>query len=259
MVMERVLVLLCLVLMTSDLMCSSDEPVKSYTVNGVTFEMVAVEGGSFIMGATAEQGRDARSDERPAHQVTLDDYYIGKTEVTQALWQAVMGDNPSYFKGDDLPVESISLIDCQEFINRLNQLTGQSFRLPTEAEWEYAARGGKKSRGYKYSGSNSIDEVAWCDEEWGIGSTHPVATKQPNELGIYDMSGNVYEYCLDKYYPYPADNQVNPLVDIVWSSHYVRRGGSWNIKAEYNRVSFRHYGAPNDRIWNILGFKLCHY
>ena len=158
--MKKLSLVLCLVFVALDLMSSGDEPVKSYTVNGVTFEMVFVEGGSFVMGATDEQLGDALDDEYPTHTVTLTDYYIGKTEVTQELWKAVMGNNPSHFKGDDLPVERVSWRDCQEFIKRLNQLTGQNFRLPTEAEWEYAARGGNKSRGYKYSGSNAIDEVA---------------------------------------------------------------------------------------------------
>lgn len=164
------------------------------TVNGIKYNMVWVDGGTFRMGATSEQGSDADSDadsdEKPVHSVTLSSYYIGKTEVTQALWKAVMGSNPSYFEGDDLPVEQVSWDDCQEFIRKLNSLTGQNFRLPTEAEWEFACRGGNNSRGYKYSGSNYIDNVAWNWDNSGK-KTHPVATKSPNELGIYDMSGNV--------------------------------------------------------------------
>ena len=158
-------------------------PFRKYTVNGVSFEMVRVEGGTFTMGATEKQGDGAYDWEKPAHKVTLSGYSIGRTPVTQALWEAVMGNNPSRFKGKNRPVERVNWDDCQEFVKRLNAKTGGSFRLPTEAEWEYAARGGSKSKGYKYSGSNNIDEVAWyydnSDDE-----THEVATKNPNELGI---------------------------------------------------------------------------
>ena len=166
-----------------------------FMVNGVSFEMVRVEGGTFHMGATSEQKDEAWDREKPVHSVTLSSYYIGKTEVTQALWQAVMGSNPSNFKGSNLPVECVCWNDCQEFIQKLNSLTGRNFRLPTEAEWEFACRGGNNSRGYKYSGSNNLGSVAWYDDNSG-GQTHPVATKAPNELGIYDMSGNVWEWCL---------------------------------------------------------------
>ncbi|MCQ2291325.1 MAG: SUMF1/EgtB/PvdO family nonheme iron enzyme, partial [Muribaculaceae bacterium] len=167
-------------------------------VNGITYEMIEVEGGTFTMGATKKQGSDAESDEKLTLQVTLSDYYIGKTEVTQALWEAVMVSNPSVFIGDNLPVESVSWDDCQEFIRRLNSLTGENFRLPSEAEWEYAAHGGNRSRGYKFSGSNNIGDVAWYwDNSWS--KIHPVGTKAPNELGIYDMSGNVEEWCSDWY------------------------------------------------------------
>ena len=160
------------------------EDSKTYTVNGVSFTMIGVEGGTFTMGATSEQGSDAYDDEKPTHQVTLNSYYIGETEVTQALWQAVMGSNPSYFTGNlQRPVEEVSWGDCQTFIKRLNKLTGENFRLPTEAEWEYAARGGKESKGYKYSGSNTIGDVAWYGDN-SSSKTHAVKTKQPNELGI---------------------------------------------------------------------------
>ena len=157
--------------------------------------MVEVRGGTFTMGATSEQEVDAFGDEKPAHEVTLSDYYIGKTEVTQALWKAVMGNNPSYFEGENLPVECISWHDCKTFISKLNALTGKNFRMPTEAEWEYAARGGSKSRGYKYSGSNTLDDVAWYSGN-SDSETHEVGTKSPNELGLYDMSGNVSELSL---------------------------------------------------------------
>ena len=166
---------------------------RTYNVNGVDFTMIRVEGGSYMMGATAEQGSDAWDWEQPAHQVTLSSYCIGQTEVTQALWQAVMGYNPSYFSGNlQYPVEKVSWNDCQLFISRLNQLTGLCFRLPTEAEWEFAARGGNKTLGWKYSGGNDIDVVAWYIDNAGE-STHQVATMSANELGLYDMSGNVWE------------------------------------------------------------------
>ena len=193
-------------------------PVK----NGISIEMVKVEAGSFNMGATPEM-QDPHDDyEKPVHRVTLtNNYYIGKYEVTQALWQAVMGSNPSKFKGDDLPVETVSWNDCQDFISKLNAMTGKKFRLPTEAEWEYAARGGKKSRGYKYSGSNTLDDVAWCYTDY---MTHVVGTKQPNELGIYDMSGNVWEWCHDRCGSYSSSPQTNPT-GAVSGSERVRRGG----------------------------------
>ena len=214
----------------------------SLTVNGVIFEMVYVEGGTFDMGATTEQGSDAESDEKPVHSVTLDGYYIGKCEVTQELWEAVMGSNPSHFKGAQNPVENVSWNDCQEFVSRLNSLTGRTFRLPTEAEWEYAARGGKKSSHYKYSGSGNIDDVAWYDDNSGS-STHPVGTKSPNELGIYDMSGNVYEWCSDWYGGYSAGAQTNPQGPSS-GSRRVLRGGSWYIHAGYCRVSYRNFFDP---------------
>ena len=209
----------------------------SLTVNGVSFEMVYVEGGTFDMGATSEQGSDAESNEYPVHSVTLSGYYIGKCEVTQELWEAVMGGNPSEFIGAQKPVERVSWYDCQEFVSRLNSLTGRTFRLPTEAEWEYAARGGKKSSHYKYSGSGNIGSVAWYYDN--IGSrTHPVGTKSPNELGIYDMSGNVWEWCSDWYGGYSAGAQTNPMGPSS-GSHRVLRGGSWGSFAMRCRVSNR--------------------
>jgi len=227
---------------------------NTYTVNGVSFTMVAVEGGTFTMGATSEQSSDAYDDERPAHKVTLSDYYIGETEVTQELWQAVMGSNPSYFIGNLLrPVECVSWNDCQTFITKLNNLTGENFRLPTEAEWEYAARGGNASEGYKYSGSNSIGDVAWY---WGNSSStpHPVKTKQANELGIYDMSGNVYEWCADWYSYYSSSPQDNPTGPSSGSCR-VLRGGSWSNNAWYCRVANRSYGDPDYGDGN-LGLRL---
>ena len=224
-------------------------PVK----NGITIDMVKVEAGTFMMGATSEM-QNPFDEEKPVHQVTLtNDYYMGKYEVTQALWQAVMGSNPSKFKGDDLPVEQVSWNDCQEFISKLNGLTGKKFRLPTEAEWEYAARGGKKSRGYQYSGSSNISDVAWYDGNSGS-KTHPVGMKQANELGIYDMSGNVFEWCQDLYGSYVSSSQTNPT-GAVSGSHRVLRGGSCFYIAMGCRSSV-HGGDSPDRRPCSFGLRL---
>ena len=226
---------------------------QTFTVNGVTFEMVAVEGGTFTMGGTSEQGSDAYDSEFPTHSVTLSDYYIGKFEVTQELWKAVMGSNPSYFNGSNLPVEQVSWNECQEFITKLNGLTGKNFRLPTEAEWEYAARGGNRSGGYKYSGSNNINDVAWYDNNSGS-KTHAVGTKSPNELGIYDMSGNVYEWCQDWYGSYSSGSQTNPQGPSSGSDR-VFRGGCWDFSARLCRVSTRDSRTPDSRR-SSLGLRL---
>ena len=224
-------------------------PVK----DGISIDMVRVEAGTFTMGATAEM-KDPCDEENPAHRVTLtNDYYIGKYEVTQALWQTVMGNNPSGFKGDNLPVEQVSWDDCQEFISKLNRITGKMFRLPTEAEWEYAARGGNKSRGYQYSGSNNLSDVAWYGDNSGSG-THAVGTKQPNELGIYDMSGNVWEWCQDWYGKYSSSSQVNPT-GANSGSYRVNRGGSRYDDVWICRSSYRYIYAPVDRDSN-LGLRL---
>ena len=224
-----------------------------FTVRGVSFEMVRVEGGTFRMGATSEQEDEADGDEKPVHSVTLSSYYIGKTEVTQALWQAVMDSNPSYFKGADLPVEFVSWNDCQEFIQKLNSLTGRNFRFPTEAEWEFACRGGNNSCGYKYSGSNNLDSVAWYDDN-SDGQTHPVATKAPNELGIYDMSGNVWEWCGDWYANYTSNSQSNPSGPQSGSCRVIR-GGGWDYVVWGCRLSFRFRFNPTYRI-HFLGLRL---
>ena len=231
--------------------------VKNYfTVNGVSFNMIAVEGGTFQMGATSEQGSDAYGDEKHVHSVTLSDYYIGETEVTQELWEAVMGSNPSVFSGyPQRPVECVSWNNCQEFITKLNNLTGKNFRLPTEAEWEYAARGGNKSNGYKYSGSNTIGNVAWYTDNSGF-ETHDVKTKQANELGIYDMSGNVWEWCQDWYGSnyYSNSPSTNPTGPTSGSAR-VLRGGGWYDNAGYCRVSYRNFDIPGSR-GNNSGFRL---
>ncbi len=234
---------------------AEENSAKTFQIGSVAFDMIWVEGGTFLMGATSEQGNDVGDDEKPVHSVTLSGYYIGKTEVTQALWKAVMGSNPSHFKGDNLPVDCVSWDDCQVFIRKLNALTGQNFRLPTEAEWEFACRGGNNSRGYKYSGSNDIDSVAWYDNNSGQ-KAHPVATKLPNELGIYDMSGNVWEWCSDWYGGYSSSVQTNPKCsDSGWSSR-VCRGCDWSSFAGYYCRSSVRGGASPDYRLNGLGLRL---
>ena len=224
---------------------------QEFTVNGVSFSMVYVKAGSFYMGS------DEYSDENPVHLVTLSqDYYIGRFPVTQELWRAVMGIHaPCNFKGDKLPVETVSWEECQVFVQRLSQLTDRDFRLPTEAQWEFAARGGVESKGYKYAGSNNLDEVAWYTENSG-GKTHEVGTKQPNELGIYDMSGNVWEWCLDWYSSsYPT---ASPVTDPKGSSSgncRVYRGGSWDCNAAYCRTADRSCNTPSHR-YSHLGLRL---
>lgn len=220
---------------------SASEP-KVYTVNGVSFKMIPVEGGTFTMGATAEQGSDAFNSETPTHLVTLSSYAIGETEVTQELWKAVMGSNPSYLLGNQLPVEMVNWNDCQTFITKLNQLTGANFRLPTEAEWEFASRGGKKSLGYKYAGSNTVGDVAWYKDN-SSSKTHAVAQKQPNELGLYDMSGNVEEWCQDWFGSYSSAAQTNPTGPASASSR-VLRGGTYYFPVQGCRVSYRVGGIP---------------
>ena len=216
-------------------------PVK----DGISIDMVRVEAGTFTMGATAEM-KDPYGDEKPTHQVTLtNDYYIGKYEVTQALWKAVMGKNPSNFKGDNLPVETVTWNDCQKFISKLNRITGKKFRRPTEAEWEYAARGGNKSRGYQYSGSNNLSDVAWYEDN-SDSKTHAVGSKQANELGIYDMSCNVREWCQDWYGSYSSSSQVNPI-GANSGYHRVCRGGGWYFTARNCRSSYRNSISPDGR------------
>ncbi|MDR1274647.1 MAG: formylglycine-generating enzyme family protein [Odoribacteraceae bacterium] len=215
-------------------------------------EMVFVQGGTFRMGGIdVEEG--GKGDEVPVHGVTVSSFYMGKYEMTQAQWKALMGNNPSNFTGDDLPVEQVSWDDVQLFIKRLNAATSKQYRLPTEAEWEYAARGGNRSKGYRYSGSDSIGNVAWFVDN-SDDTTHPVGTKQPNELGIHDMSGNVWEWCHNKYGLYPTPARDNPL-DTSSGFNRVDRGGSWINDADYCRVAYRDDYAPGDSN-HILGFRL---
>ncbi len=232
---------------------SSTSSSLTIVANGVSFKMIRVEGGTFTMGATSEQGSGADDDEKPAHRVTLSSYYIGETEVTQALWEAVMGSNPSLVsKGTNRPVESVSWDDCKTFISKLNAITGKAFRLPSEAEWEFAARGGNKSKGYKYSGSNTLGNVAWYFDN--CGETHDVKTKSPNELGLYDMSGNVSEWCQDWYGDYSSSSQTNPTGPSSGSLRVIR-GGGWFDDATYCCVALRYYGAPT-LAYYYLGFRL---
>lgn len=244
------------------------EKKEKISVSGVDFMMVYVVGGAFEMGAT-----EICFMNDSVHEVILNDYYISETEVTQALWKAVMHNNPSGCLGDDLPVENVSWCDAQEFVMKLCQLTGRTFRLPTEAEWEYAARGGNKSQGYRYSGSNDINAVAWYwqnsgdkfiegdDSEWDLekikknkSCTHRVNGKKPNELGLFDMSGNVWEWCQDWYGSYSKESQTNPTGPDCGLNR-VCRGGSWCCGAIYCPVFQRSYNAPFDRA-SDLGFRL---
>jgi formylglycine-generating enzyme required for sulfatase activity len=223
-------------------------------VTELDIPMIHVIGGTFTMGCTSEQGYDCETDEKPAHQVEMDNFYIGKYEITQAQWKAVMGYNPSKFKGDDLPVENVSWHEAQEFILKLNnQTTYRQYRLPTEAEWEYAARGGAQSRGYKYSGSNIVNEVAWYKDNSG-GHTYPTGRKRANELGIYDMSGNVREWCSDWYGEYDSSSQINPQ-GAYSGSDRVSRGGSWYRKDINCRVTFRGNRNPDNR-YEYIGFRV---
>jgi len=228
---------------------------EDYTESGFGIEMVFVKGGTFIRGCTPEQADVCFENEEPTHQVALIDFYIGRYEVTQSQWKAVMGanNNPSEFKGDDLPVENVSWEDVRFFIDRLNSQTRETYRLPTEAEWEYAARGGVQSRGYRYSGSDDADEVAWHYRN-SERKTHPVGMKEANELGIHDMSGNVYEWASDWYGNYGNSPQTNPRGPSR-DSFRVIRGGSWDSDAVNTRVSYRSGMVPQTGYF-ILGFRL---
>jgi formylglycine-generating enzyme required for sulfatase activity len=262
-----------------------DDGIEEFYVRGAKFRMVHVAGGRFEMGATMEQGNDAYEREYPTHWVTLSDYQIGETEVTQELWETVMGTsvrqqrekaNSSwslYGEGGSYPMYYISWDECQEFIKKLNALTGCSFRLPTEAEWEYAARGGKESKGYTYCGSNTLDDVGWywknsgdkflngvdSDQDWdkvetNHCQTHPVGTMYANELGLYDMSVNVWEWCSDWYSNYSESPQTNPKGPSTGSNR-VYRGGGWNHNARFCRVSFRSQASSGYRSY-YLGLRL---
>jgi len=215
--------------------------------------MVKVVKGCYQMGDTFGDGYD---NEKPVHEVCVSDFYIGKYEVTQGQWKAVMGKNPSAFSGcgDDCPVEQVSWNDAQEFIRRLNKKSGKTYRLPTEAEWEYAARSGGKSE--KYSGGNDIESVAWYSDN-SDGRTHPVGQKRPNGLGIYDMSGNVWEWVQDIYIDaaYSLHSRNNPLYNTGFAKFRVIRGGSWNDDPGYARSAYRNIFGPLYRE-SFVGFRL---
>lgn len=230
------------------------------TAKGVSFKMVPVKGGTFLMGnpapvPEASASGSSAANEKPAHRVTLSDYYIAQTEVTQELWEAVMGYNPSHFRGDNRPVEEVSWDDCQLFCKRLTSITGYNFTLPTEAQWEYAARGGSKSPKNStraYSGTNNLWDFGWFNDN--TKETQQVATKQENELGIYDMSGNVWEWCADIYGDYPSNSQTNPVGAATGNNH-VFRGGSWFSSQRDCRVTRRNNSAP-DFTHFYLGLRL---
>lgn len=221
---------------------------RTYTVKGVSFKMVPVKGGTFLMGAI-DKDEDAYDQEKPSHLVTLSDFSIGQTEVTQELWQAVMGSNPSYHKGPKRPVECVSWNDCQEFINKLNSLTGRNFRFPTEAEWEYAA----SAADYHYNYESALSWTSYDSND----ETHDVATKVPNEFGIYDMIGNVFEWCRDSYLNYSPESQTDPVGWDPWGFNWERviRGGSFCTPQRRCRITYRN-GEKYNASSSNFGFRL---
>ena len=234
--------------------------IETITVNGVSFNMVYVASGTFEMGAPPEAYYNVDHC-RPVHQVTLSEYYIGQTEVTQELWTAVMGSNPSYYAvSNQQPVHMINWTDCQTFIQKLNQLTGKNFRLPTEAEWEYAARGAEKTHGYDYAGGTreELNDICWnssnsSTSDYGYGG-QPVGMKRPNEIGLYDMSGNVEEWLNDYYSPYTEEAQVDPQGPATGTNRCVR-GGSFSHNWWDLRVYERHACSPGDKL-TFYGMRL---
>ncbi|MDR0971557.1 MAG: formylglycine-generating enzyme family protein [Bacteroidales bacterium] len=217
-------------------------------------QMIFVEGGTFYMGCTSEQGGDCSWDESPVRKVTLSNFYISKYEITQKQWQVVMNATPSKSgQWEDYPVTNISWYEVQEFCQKLNEMTGKKYRLPTEAEWEYAARGGNKSKGFKFSGSDNLDNIGWFATNCQY-DTHPVGQKEPNELGIYDMSGNVWEWCSDFFAKYPSKNEKNPQGPSQGKSK-IFRGGSWRSHITYCRNTIRNYFIPTNKS-NTVGFRL---
>ena len=250
---EKLRILSFLAILFATKICVAQES-EFFTVRGVPFEMVFVEGGSFMMGCDTLI-ENCPKDELPMHEVTLSNFYIGKIQVTQLLWRTVMGSNPSKLAGDHLPVNMVSWSDCQIFIKRLNELTGRQFSLPTEAQWEYAARGGNKSKNYKYSGGNTLDNIAWYSQNSGKRPRRG-ADKAPNELGIHDMTGNVWEWCNDwyspNYYNFSADEDPSGF---AVGTERVFRGGSYRNSPQLSRVTYRNYQKP-DRRYSDLGFRL---
>lgn len=210
----------------------------TFTYEGISYEMVNVQGGSFYMGSP-EKPSGSFSYEHPIHEVEVSNFSIGRTEVTQALWKAVMGNNPSTVQGDNLPVNNISWEDCQEFITQLNEITGKSFRLPTEAEWEYAAKGGSRQEGTNFAGSNSLSQVS------RQGNIYPVASLKPNVLGIHDMSGNVSEWCQDWLGRYEARKVFNPK-GAERGVQRIHRGGGFDMEENFHKVYTRNYSRPKE-------------
>lgn len=244
----------------ADTMDISDE--QKIVVRNLVANMVSVSGGTFRMGAQNSDPQsdnydtEARDNENPVHEVTLSNYYIGKFEITQREWRTIMGDEldwpEQYGRGDDFPAYNVSRTDALRFVERLSAMTRLPFRLPTEAQWEYAARGGNNSQHYRYSGSNDVDEVAWHKEN-ANGSLHPVGGKLSNELGLHDMSGSLWEWCLDTYGPYPSTPQTDPLADS--GSPFVLRGGAWTYFPTYCRVTCRDSFSGNDASVSV-GFRV---
>jgi formylglycine-generating enzyme required for sulfatase activity len=232
-----------------------EQTTPSVSTPFVAPQMVKVEGGTFQMGQSDPDiiCKGCTKSEQPVHAVSVNDFYIGKYEVTQDEWRSVMGKNPKEltdFKGDNMPVHSVSWDDIQDFLQKINIKTGKKYRLPTEAEWEYAARGGNKSSGYTYSGSNDVESVAWMSKNAGS-KTHTVGQLKANELGIYDMSGNVWEWCQDWFKGYPGSSGVSDYT----GSDRVDRGGGWSLSAGYCRSAYRNSNAPTYRN-SSLGFRL---
>lgn len=234
----------------------NDEGLGVLDVKGITYEMIPVQAGTFKMGATTEVTMVIPAEESPSHDVTLTkDYYLGTTEVTQELWEAVMGKNPSAISnGKNLPVINVSWDDCQQFIKKLNQLTGKQFRLPTEAEWEYAARGGNKSNRLLFSGSIYIERIAWY-KSTSDGVLHPVGTMDKNELGFHDMSGSVWEWCQDGHKAYSEGPQKDPCVEADSTKMHSVRGGGWNSGQSDCRYTSRQ-GLSADESNADIGFRL---
>lgn len=235
------------------------------SVDGIEFNMIRVNGGSFLMGGTEEQGKHPESDEKPVHEVNLSSFYIGQTEVTQNLWTKVMKttieeqakkeDDNTYGIGDDYPMYFVSWEECQTFVKRLSEMTDMSFRLPTEAEWEYAAKGGDMSKRTIFSGGEDAKEIGWFNINSGL-KTHPVGQLTPNELGLYDMSGNVWEWCQDRYGAkyYKTSHLKNPQGPQNGFSR-VTRGGSWANEEWFCRTTVRDWDFPNHRDC-FIGFRL---
>ena len=269
--MKKISILLLFIICVCSVYGQSKDTNITFIVKGVSFEMIFVDSGTFLMGCS-DESKECHSNEIPAHKVTLSNFYMGKYEVTQKLWYAVMGitieqqhklaSTVSIFsEGDDLPIYYINHNECVEFCAKLNKLLsnqlpkGYKFRIPTEAQWEYAARGGNKSEGYKYSGSNSIDEVAWYSENSGK-KTHEVGTKAANELGIYDMSGNVYEWCRDGNNNYLDTAATNPMYYNTNSVYVMRGGGIFESPPRLCRVCFRTSFNGIMRLGNV-GLRIC--